>query len=66
MKTHKLKIYREENGLTRKALKRMLGLKSPITIYNWERWVSRPRPSHAMAIEQLTHGEVTASYMLYG
>lgn len=66
MKTHKLKIYRKEKGMTRKQLKELLGLKSPITIYNWERWNARPRPETAMAVEQLTGGEVSASYMLYG
>ena len=66
MKTHKLKIYRKRKRITRSQLCQLLGLRSVITIYNWERWASRPSPSNALAIENLTDGEITTKYLLYG
>ena len=56
---HKLKTYRQANGIRMRMIAESIGVSKP-TISLWESGKRTPRLEHIRAIEKYTNGAVTA------
>ncbi|HET7663874.1 MAG TPA: Cro/CI family transcriptional regulator [Rhodanobacteraceae bacterium] len=62
---HLLTTYRQERGLSQKALAELLDVHQSL-VSQWEQGIVRITPERATQIERVTHGAVSREALVFG